>query len=205
MMFIRRFFLIGFLGLIMAMAVQPTPSRAEVSGDKAQAFISGLADQAIEALTMPDISQDDRKKRFRVLLNENFDIKTIARWLIGRHWKNASKSEKAEYLKLFEELLTVTYVKRFSKYAGENLNVVKSSVKSATDTVVFSELVREGTQPVHVDWQVRSKDNVTFKIVDVKVEGISMGKTQKSDFSSVLRQSGGKVEGLLAELRKRVS
>ena len=205
MMFIRRFFLIGSLGLIMAMAVQPSSSRAEVSEDKAKAFISGLADQAIEALTMPNISQVDRENRFRILLNENFAIKTIARWVIGRHWKKATKSEKAEYLKLFEELLTVTYVNKFSEYAGQNLDVLNSLVSSTKDAVVFSEIVREGTQPVHVDWQVRSSDNVTFKIVDVKVEGVSMGQTQKSEFSSVIRQNNGKVEGLLAVLRKRVS
>ena len=205
MMFIRRFFLIGSLGLIMAMAVQPSSSHAEVSEDKAKAFISGLADQAIEALTMPNISQVERENRFRILLNENFAIKTIARWVIGRHWKKATESEKAEYLKLFEELLTVTYVNKFSEYAGQNLDVVKSLVSSTKDAVVFSEIVREGTQPVHVDWQVRSRDNVTFKIVDVKVEGVSMGQTQKSEFSSVIRQNNGKVEALLAVLRKRVS
>jgi len=189
----------------MAMAVQPSSSHAEVSEDKAKAFILGLADQAIKALTMPNISQVDRKNRFRILLNENFAIKTIARWVIGRHWKKATESEKAEYLKLFEELLTVTYVNKFSEYAGQNLDVVKSLVSSAKDAVVFSEIVREGTQPVHVDWQVRSSDNITFKIVDVKVEGVSIGQTQKSEFSSVIRQNNGKVEGLLAVLRKRVS
>ena len=204
MIFTHRFCLIGILGLIMAMAVQPSSSRAEVSGDKAEAFISGLADQAIEAMTMPNVSHDDRMKHFRVLLNENFAIKIIARYVIGRYWKRATESQKAEYLNLFQELLAVTYVNRFSEYAGENLNVVKSSVSSSKDAVVHSQIVREGTQPVSVDWQVRSSDNVTFKIIDIKVEGISMGQTQKSEFSSVIRQNGGKVEGLLAELRKRV-
>jgi len=205
MMFTRRFYLIGILGLSIAMALQPSSSRAEVSGDKAEAFIAGLADQAIDAMTMPNASQSDRIESFKVLLNENFAVKTIARYVIGRHWKKATKSQKEEYLNLFQELLAVTYANRFSEYAGENLNVVKSSVSSAKDTVVHSQIVREGTQPVSVNWHVRSSDNVTFKIIDIKVEGVSLGQTQKSEFSSVIRQNGGKVEGLLAVLRERVS
>ena len=205
MIYNQRFYLIGVLMLIMAMAVQPSSSRAEVSGDKAEAFISGLAAQAIEAMTMSNVSQDERVSRFRVLLNENFAVKTIARYVIGRYWKRATASEKTEYIDLFQELLAVSYVNRFSEYAGENLNVVKSSVSSAKDAMVYSQIVREGTQPISVDWQVRSKDNVTFKIIDIKVEGVSLGQTQKSEFSSVIRQNGGKVEGLLAVLRKRVS
>ena len=205
MIFTQRFYLIGVLVLIMTMAVQPSSSRAEVSGDKAEAFISDLASQAIEVLTMSNVSQDDRVKHFRVLLNENFAVKTIARYVIGRHWKKATESQKAEYLNLFQELLAITYVNRFSEYAGENLNVVKSSIRSTKDAVVHSLIIREGTQPVSVDWQVRSSDNVTFKIIDIKVEGVSLGQTQKSEFSSVIRQNGGKVEGLLVVLRKRVS
>ena len=88
------------MGLVFAMAVQPSSSRAEVSGKKAEAFISGLADQAIKAITVPNISKLERVKRFKVLLNENFAVKVIARYVIGRYWKRATQSEKKEYLKM---------------------------------------------------------------------------------------------------------
>lgn len=205
MILTQRFFIIGVMGLVFAMAVQPFSSRAEVSGKKAEAFISGLADQAIKTITMPNISKLERVKHFKVLLNENFAVKVIARYVIGRYWKRATQSEKEEYLSLFQEMLAVNYVNRFSEYAGENLNVIKSSVSSSKDAMVHSQIVRDGSQPVSVDWQVRSKDNVIFKIVDIKVEGVSLGQTQKSEFSSVIRQNGGRVEGLLAVLRKRVN
>jgi phospholipid transport system substrate-binding protein len=205
MILTQRFCLIGAIGLILALAIQPSSSRAEVSGKKAETFISGLADQAIEAMTTPNVPQPDRVKRFKILLNENFAVKTIARYVIGRYWKRATKSQKEEYLSLFQEMLAVSYVNRFSEYAGENLIVTKSSISNDKDVVVHSQIVRDGTQPVSVDWQVRSKDNINFKIVDIKVEGVSLGKTQKSEFSSVIRQNGGKVEGLLAVLRKRVN
>jgi phospholipid transport system substrate-binding protein len=201
----QYFYLIGVLGLIMTTAIQPSTSRAEMSGDKAEAFISGLADQAIAAMTMPNVSKSERVKRFKVLLNENFAVKTIARYVIGRYWKRATESQKIEYFSLFQEMLASTYVNRFSEYAGENLDVMDSTVNSAKDAIVHSQIVKDGIQPVNVDWQVRSKDNVTFKIIDIKVEGVSLGQTQKSEFSSVIRQNGGKIEGLLRVLRKRAN
>jgi phospholipid transport system substrate-binding protein len=203
-MLLRRFFMVWVLGFVLVLAAKPLPAAADDPGKNAEQFISGLASQAIEALTKPEISKQEREKRFRVMLADNFAVKTIARWVLGRHWKKASDAEKTEYLHLFEELLVVTYVDRFSSYSGESLKIVKSLVNNPKDAMVFSEIARQGTQPVHVDWRVRTSDSVTFKIIDVMVEGVSMGQTQRSEFASVIRQHGGKVEGLLAELRKRV-
>ena len=203
-MILRRIFIVLVLGFALALATGPTPAKAENSGKNAEQFISGLANQAIEALTKPEISKQERESRFRVMLAENFAVKTIGRWVLGRHWNKASEAEQEEYLKLFEELLIVTYVDRFSNYSGEILKVTKSMVNNANDAMVFSEIGRNGTQPVHVDWRVRTNDSVTFKIIDVLVEGVSMGQTQRSEFSSVIRQHGGNLEGLLVELRKRV-
>lgn len=204
-MIIRRSFIFAVLGLAMLAISNPKPVQAEGSAVKAEEFIAGLADEAIQALTMPNISRDEREKRFRDMLHKNFAIKTIARRVLGRHWKKATKEQRDEYMHLFEELLVVTYVDRFTQYSGENLKIVKSLANNPKDAMVFSEIVRQGTQPVHVDWRVRTSDSTTFKIIDVMVEGVSMGQTQRSEFASVIRQNGGKVEGLLAVLRKRVS
>ena len=202
---IKRQLITCFLTFTLTVFTNLGPLNAEITSKKAEDFISGLANQAIQALTLPKISRKNREKHFRVLLNENFAVKTIGRWMIGRHWSRATKKERKEFLKLFENLLVINYVNRFSNYAGEKLVVVKSSVIGAKEAIVFSEIVRQGAEPIKVDWQVYSGDSINFKIVDVKVEGVSMGQTQKSEFSSVIRQNGGKIEGLLAILRKRVS
>jgi phospholipid transport system substrate-binding protein len=200
---LRRLFTICVFGFVILLATGGEPIAAEDHGKNAEKFISSLADQAVEALTNPDISKQDREKRFRVMLKNNFAIKTIARWVLGRHWKKISDAEKTEYLNLFEKLLVVTYVDRFSNYSGESLKIVKSLVNNAKDSVVFSEIGHDGATPIKVDWRVYTSDSVTFKIIDVLVEGVSMGQTQRAEFASVIRQHGGNVEGLLAELRKR--
>jgi len=182
----------------------PSLARTQKIELQAKSFIDGLAGAAISALTAPGSTEAQRAQRFRQLLDENFAVNTIARWVLGRHWRNATKAERVEYLKLFQELLIATYVNRFASYTGETLKIDKTVLTGDNDVTVYSSIVRDTSQPpLHVDWRVRSRKN-SLKIIDVIVEGVSMGQTQRSEFSSVIRQNGGKLEGLLIELRKRI-
>ena len=191
--------LIALLGLPLG-----TASLASDGAQDAQAFITGLADQAIAALTPPGISRGERETRARVLLNDNFAVPTIGQFVLGRYWRTATPEERKEYLALFEEMIVVTYVDRFSRYSGERLKVTRTvSDNDSGDTIVYSEISRPVGQPIEVGWRVR-KYASSFKIVDVYVEGVSMGQTQRSEFSSVIRNNGGSLTALLDEMRRRV-
>lgn len=204
LMLARRKFFIAVILTFAAMWGAPPAAKADSVEQQAKTFINGLADDAINALTAPGKTEQQRSQHFRQLLNKSFAIKTIARWVLGRHWKKATKAEQVEYLQLFEEMLIVTYVHRFSSYSGETLKIIKTLATGKNDVIVYSSIARVNSQtPLHVDWRVRSRKN-SLKIVDVIVEGVSMGQTQRSEFASVIRQNGGKVAGLLAVLRKRV-
>jgi phospholipid transport system substrate-binding protein len=180
-----------------------TTSAADGTQD-AEAFIVGLADQAIAALTPPGISRDEREARARVLLKDNFAVPTIGQFVLGRYWRNATLDEQKEYLDLFEKLIVVTYVDRFSRYSGERLKVTRAvSDQESGDTIVYSEISRPAGEPIQVGWRAR-KYGSSFKIVDVLVEGVSMGQTQRSEFSSVIRNNGGSLAALLDEMRRRI-
>jgi phospholipid transport system substrate-binding protein len=139
-----------------------------------------------------------------VLLNDNFAVPTIGQFVLGRYWRTATPEERKEYLDLFEDLIVVTYVDRFSRYSGERLKVTRTvSDNESGDTIVYSEISRPAGQPIEVGWRVR-KYASSFKIVDVYVEGVSMGQTQRSEFSSVIRNNGGSLTALLGEMRRRV-
>lgn len=200
----RRKLLAGWAVLALAASGFPGAVRAEGFTDDARIFIESLAEQAIESLTRGNVSRPERVVRFRAILDKYFDVKTIGRWVLGRHWKKATEDERAEYLELFEQLLVDTYVDRFTEYAGKNpLSVTKTLAKKGSDIIVYSNIERsEGGKPVRVDWRVRARGG-EFKIVDIMVEGVSMGQTQRSEFASVIRRNGGKIDGLLSELRKR--
>lgn len=175
------------------------------AGAKAQAFVESLADEAIAALTTSGASRQQRENRARELLARYFAVDTIGRWVLGRYWQQATPAEQEDYLTLFEDLIVTTYVDRFSRYSGERLTVTRSVVDEASgDVLVSSDITRPaGGQPVAVGWRVRARDG-TMKIVDVYVEGVSLGQTQRSEFASVIRNNGGKVSGLLDEMRRRV-
>ena len=194
-----------FIALVVAAWIPAFTMTAEAQSgpDRAAKFVEAMADKAISALTEKDLSRPERIKRFRELLNDHFDVKIIARWVIGRYWTNATSAERDEYMALFEDLIVATYVDRFAEYSGEKLNVIKSDDVGSGEAMVSSRISRPGNEPpIRVDWRLRQRDG-QFRIVDVIVEGISMGMTQRSEFASVVTQNGGTIQGLLARLREK--
>ncbi|MDG4603411.1 MAG: ABC transporter substrate-binding protein [Defluviicoccus sp.] len=190
--------------VVLAVLIAPARAADDDTQAKARAFIEGLADQAVQALTNASVPREEREKRARVLLRENFAVPTIAQWVLGRYWRVATPVEQQEYLSLFEDLIVVTYVDRFTRYSGERLRVTRSVGMGETgDVNVFSDISNPGGSPIDIGWRVRTRDG-SMKVVDVSVEGVSMGQTQRSEFASIIQNNGGQVSGLLAEMRRRL-
>ncbi|MCW8836154.1 MAG: ABC transporter substrate-binding protein [Rhodospirillales bacterium] len=182
--------------------------RAESFDATAKRFIEEMAGEAINVITAGKITEDERTTRFRKLLNENFAIHAIGRFVLGRYWRNASDAEQAEYLKLFEDFIVVTYVNRFAEYTGETLDVIQAvqqGDEGDKDVLVRSEIKRpKGQPPIQVDWRVRSPNGRPL-IVDVVVEGVSMSQTQRSEFGSVIKRGGDRISALLDALRQKTA
>ncbi|MCB2099683.1 MAG: ABC transporter substrate-binding protein [Rhodobacterales bacterium] len=192
------------VGAALAWVLVALSTPAAANATDAGAFIESMAEQAVKALTNKDISRDERIDRFRHLLRERFDVPVIGRWVLGRHWRRATDDQREEYLHLFEDLIILTYVDRFTDYSGETLRVVKTIQGSDRDSLVRSVLDRPGSEkPLEVDWRVRETDG-ELRVIDVIVAGISMGQSQKDQFASTLSKEGGRIGALLAKLRKQV-
>lgn len=182
------------------------PGIAQAAGDEfadgAHQFIQTLADRAVRSLAGEKISAAEQQKRFRRMLNKNFDIRLLGKWALGRYWRRATKQERAEYLTEFEEFLVATYAKRFRQFTSEKIAVASATSRNNKLAIVHSKLLRDSHKPVRIDWRV-AYPRGKYKIVDIIVEGISMVQTQRSEFGSVIRQNGGKVSGLIAALRSK--
>jgi phospholipid transport system substrate-binding protein len=164
-----------------------------------------MAQEALESLTQQGTSREERIKRFRKMFNAHFAVRSIGKFVLGRYWRKASKDEQAEYLSLFEDLMVTSYVDRFQRYAGKNLNILKTRAEKGSAVTVFTEIARpDGARPVQVLWRVGARGEI-IKILDVVVEGASMSQTLRSDFGSIIRQKGGRVSGLLEELRVKTA
>ena len=202
-MLTRRDLLAGCM--ILALGLAAFPGHAASTQEEARQLIESLADKAIAALTVKEVPREERVKRFRVLLHEHFAVKTIGRWVMGRYWRKATNGERTEFLKLFENLLVSVYVDRFANYAGVTLMITKTVTKGDADIIVYSKILRpDGSPLARVDWRVRKRKG-EHKIIDVMVEGVSLGQTQRSEVASVIRKNGGKIRNLLDEMRKKVS
>ncbi len=187
---------------ILVLAALP-PSDA-AAGDKAGDFVKELGDSAIRLLTANGIADAERETRFRALFRKNFDVERIGRFTLGKHVRRADKQQMTEFLGLFEDFIVVTYASRFSEYSGETFEVRSIRAEPGRDTLVLTEILRPtGGPPYRVDWQVLER-NGELKIIDVKVEGISMSVTQRAEFASVIQRQGG-VEGLIEQLRAKTN
>ena len=200
---LKKFGLVGALVGIVMNAGFGVSVKADAIEDGSRQFIQVMADQAIQSLRADGLVQAERVKRFRVLFNDNFAVKSIGKFVLGRYWRKANDGEKKEYLSLFEDLMVISYVDRFGSYAGNALKLKNARTENKTTVTVFSEIKRPGgAKPIHIDWRVGTNGTI-YKVLDIVVEGVSMSSTMRSDFGSIIRQKNGKVSGLIDELKKK--
>jgi phospholipid transport system substrate-binding protein len=198
----RRFSLAALL-LAALLATTPASAVARVAADPAS-FVSGLAQEALDDLASTAIAEDQRVQRFRALFADSFDVPLIARFVLGRYWRQASEAERAEYVRLFDELVVQTYVRRFNEFNTARIRVLSTSKPNEdNDVIVAVEGVLANKPPVRLDVRVRQTGN-DYRIIDVAIEGVSMAITQRDEFASVIQRGGGRVEALLASLREKV-
>ncbi len=185
-------------GLLTVVAANAAGS--EVEG--AKNFIAGMGERGINFLGNEKMSMEAKKAEFAKLLNDSFDMNTISRFSLGQYWRTATPAQQKEYQKLFNTMVVKVYSNRFSEYKGQKFEVRNARKENDKDAVVSSFIVPTSGPEVRVDWRVRNKGG-SYKVVDIIVEGVSMGQTQRADFSSVIQRGGGNVEALLDHLRKQ--
>ncbi len=193
--------LLTSLFLLMSTASLAAPP--VVNPADAVAFMNQLWGRAVEVLNKK-ADPSLRQERFRQLFHSDFDSPGIARFVLGRYWRDASEEEQRDFVKLFEEYVVFVYTARLSNFGGQDFKIRGS--RSDGDGVMVSTDVFSpgGSSPLKIDWRLVS-DNGTYKINDVIVEGVSMLVTQRSEFASIVQRNGGQVRGLLAMMREKTA
>ncbi|HSV28949.1 MAG TPA: ABC transporter substrate-binding protein [Candidatus Omnitrophota bacterium] len=190
------------LGAAALLAFATGPAHADTRQD-ARAFIMNLADTAMNTVAIKSIDDAERNRRFRTLFVNTFDLPEIGKMVLGRYWRIATPEQQQEFLRLFEEVQVLTWAKRFNDYSGETLEIVAVNPEGETNVAIDSLIHRSKQDPLQVAWLLRKTDG-SFRVLDIKVEGASMALTYRSDYGAVIQASGGKIEGLLNALRKKV-
>lgn len=186
--------------VLMVFGVCISPASRANSGSAGE-FIQQVGHEAIQSLTDKALDDQQRKNRFRQILSRNFKFNLIARFTLGRNWRKATKEQQEEYNILFEDFIVLAFAARFRDFSGETFSVGLVRDINARDKLVESKLVLNDGTIIPVHWRVRGGH--AYKIIDVLVEGVSMAITHRDEFAAIIRRRGGKIEGLLAVLRKK--
>lgn len=184
--------------LVTFFAVAPLAQGAEPLTEEAE-FVQKMGDQAIEILrNNKDLKT--RRAKFRDLFEDYFAIPTIAKAVLSKHWKKATPEQQEEFVQLFKEKTFNIYTARLQNYANQNFSVTGSKQINAQTFAVSSVVKSDNDKDVTLVWNVgHDQKNGLYRIVDVKVEGISQVATQRSEYANILTNKG--VDGLLEELR----
>jgi phospholipid transport system substrate-binding protein len=189
--------------LFLLMSVASLAAPPIVNPADAVAFMNQVWDRAVEVLNKKS-DPAFRQERFRQLFHADFDSAGIARFVLGRYWRDASEEEQKDFVKLFEDYVVFVYTARLSNFGGQDFKI-RGSRSDGDGVVVLTDVFSPGgSSPLKIDWRLVS-DNGTYKINDVIVEGVSMLVTQRSEFASIVQRNGGQVRGLLAMMREKTA
>ena len=131
------------------------------------------------------------------VLATRFDLPYMAQVALGTHWSKATPEQQARFVKATESAEAKAYSERFGQYGGQTLTLGKVSIRGGAQ-VVESKLNQTSGQPIRIEWEVKGG-----RITDVKIEGVSMVGTRRSDYKSYITNHGNKVEPLIEELEAR--
>lgn len=184
--------------LCLAVAALAAPARA--ADGPAAALIEKVANEVI-ALVKAKTGRD-REAGIRAVLLAYFDLPFMGQSALGTHWAGTSPQQRERFLNAVVSAEARAYSERFGQYGGQTLAVGRVSARPNGVTVVDSKLSQTNGQPIAIQWEVREAGRGQ-RITDVKIEGVSMVMTRRSDFNSYIQNHGGKVEPLIEELEKR--
>lgn len=168
--------------------------------DPAAQLVQRAADQGIEVAR--DSVGAAREAGIRRVLESYFDLAYMGQSTLGSYWNRTTPQQRERYLKASAEVEARSYAERFGQYRGQTIKVGNINTRPTGATIVDSKLTQTSGDPVNVQWEVRNEGRGP-RIVDVRTEGVSMIMTRRADFVSYIRNHGGEVEPLIAELEAR--
>ena len=193
----KNFFIIFFLIFVFTQGVYG------YSSDPKQ-FISEIVEEAKSVLTKSNTKEFKSKKLSEMAL-KTVDIKGVAFYSLGKYRKNLNEEQLKEYLSLFEKYFLKSFTSRLTDYSDPKIDVLSVEVLNPKYTIVKSVLLATNKQPeVKIDWRVYTKDPNKPLIRDLIIEGLSLARTQKEEFSSVIESNNGDVTKLFDTLREFV-
>ena len=165
-------------------------------------FVQSTVNRASEVLSTEE-SKDERIKKLKSIATETVDINGIGFYTLGSYRKNLNEEQKKEYLILFKQYFLKSFSSRLAEYSNPEIEVHSKKKLNEKYTMVSSTLVATEKRPeVKIDWRVYTANPDNPLIRDLIIEGLSLARTQKEEFSSIIESNDGDIETLFITLKE---
>jgi len=168
-------------------------------------FISEIVDEAKKILVESNSKEFKTKKLSEIAL-KTVDIVGVGYYSLGNYRKELSEAQMKEYLRLFEKYFLKSFTSRLADYSDPKIEVLSTEVLNSKYTIVKSLLLATDKKPeVKIEWRVYTKDPNKPLIRDLIIEGLSLARTQKEEFASVIESNNGDVSKLFVTLKEFIA
>ena len=164
-------------------------------------FIQSTVDRAADALSS-NLSKDERIKELKQIAMDTVDINGIGLYSLGSHRKSLNKNQLIDYKAIFKKYFLKSFSSRLAEYSNPEIEVISKNIINKNYTIVLSKLVGTESRPeVKIEWRVYTKNPDNLLIRDLIIEGLSLARTQKEEFNSIINSNDGNIEALLKSLK----
>ena len=173
---------------------------SKVYSIEADVFVQSTVNRASQILSK-NISKEEKINQLKSIAKETVDIRGVGFYSLGSVRKNLNDSQKIQYSKLFEDYFLKSFSSRLAEYTNPEIEVNNKKVLNKNYTIVNSLLKGTSERPeIKIDWRIYTKDPKNPLIRDLIIEGLSLARTQKEEFSSILESNNGDINALFKTL-----
>ena len=182
------FLLISFSSITKVYSIEP------------DVFIQSTVNRAAKTLG-GNLSKEERIEKLKEIARDTVDIKGLGFYSLGSYRKNLSDKQLKEYERVFEEYFLKSFSSRLAEYSNPEIEVDSKKKINENYTIVSSTLVSTDNRPeVKIEWRVYTKNPDNLLIRDLIIEGLSLARTQKEEFSSIINSNDGNIDALFKKL-----
>ena len=169
-------------------------------------FVDELVNDVVSVLSETGISVKDKNRKIEEIAKENVDIPALGLYTLGSLRKTLDSKKLNEYNDLFSKYFLKSLTSRLTDYSSQKFEIIDEEQKSANYTIVNSKIAPSDKNPeIKISWRIYTKNPDKPLIRDLIVEGLSLAKTQKEEFASILNSNNNDINALLNKLKDFVS
>ena len=163
-------------------------------------FVQSTVNRASQILS-DNISKNEKIEKLKVIAKDTVDIKGIGFYTLGNYRKEIDNSQREKYSELFELYFLKSFSSRLAEYTNPQIEVQSQEIINENYTIVSSVLVATSERPeVKIDWRIYTKNSEKPLIRDLIIEGLSLARTQKEEFASIIESNNGDINALFSSL-----